>query len=206
VFVLFFFALRLNPRALVLTGSGTLLCGLYAVPFAHWQRSRGGRTRLRLKAIPFLKAPFVGASVGTAVVWVPLWAANARIPLSQSLALTGALSFYCCTNALLFDIPDVEEDARAKIPTIPLSFGLVETRATCRALLCAGFFCSVLFCSQVTLGWHSVGLFALGTTLLIFTQHLHFRTARHLVALSVDGALLLPLVFQYSLRLYSTLQ
>lgn len=188
---------RLSPRALLLIGSGALVCSLYAVPLTLIQETTGPSARLfRLKALPFLKAPFVGCAVATAVVWVPLWAEGSSAPFGQALALTCALSLYCTDNALLFDIPDVSEDEQAGVPTLPLCWGLSGARWASRVLIAGGLLSSAVFSALVPALSHSVGLFWLGAALLVFTQFLHFRTPRRVVAWWVDGTLLLPLSFQ----------
>lgn len=192
--VLLVLASRLSPRALLLTSGGALICSVYAVPLTRTRRSsdRG----FRLKALPFLKAPFVGCAVGTATVWVPLWAGDGRVQLSRALALTCALSFYCTANALLCDVPDIDEDERTGVPTLPLRWGLAGTRWTSRALITAGVLISAVFAGQGTPSSHSIGLFCLGAGLLTFTELIDFRTPRRTVAVWVDGALLLPVSFQ----------
>lgn len=195
-------AARLSLRALLLTGGGALICSLYAIPLTLTHKSRGGSRRsVRLKALPFLKAPFVGCAVGTAVVWVPLWASDGRVLLPQALVLTSALSLYCCTNALLFDLPDVGEDKHMGVPTLPLRWGLQKMRWAGRALTAAGLICSAVFSAIFGSIAPAVGLLCLGAALLAFTELFHFRTPRRTVAVWVDGALLLPLGFQLLLSI-----
>lgn len=189
---------QLSLRALLLTGGGALVCSLYAIPVTLTRKA--STSSFRLKALPFLKAPFVGCAVGTAVVWVPLWANGGRVSFLQAIALTSALAFYCTANALLFDIPDVEEDDQTGVPTLPVRWGLHRTRWVNRALVTAGLLSSVAFAALFGADSHAVGLFCLGFALLAFTESFHFRTPRRTVALWVDGALLLPLSFQVLLN------
>jgi hypothetical protein len=67
---------RLPGRAGLLAGVGALLCSLYALPLPWLGHG------LRLKQIPYVKAPFVGFSVATAVIWVPL--AGERLSLDRA--------------------------------------------------------------------------------------------------------------------------
>lgn len=199
-------AAHLSTRALVLTVSGALACSLYAVPFPSQRRGMGAHRiaepgappspRLRLKSLPFLKAPFVGFAVGIATVWVPLWARDGSAHLLPALLLTLALSLYCTDNALLFDIVDLNEDRRAQVPTLPVRSGLLSTRRLSRALSLAGLLASGAFAATSAMPITSLGLAALGLTLAIFTELLHFGTSPRVVAWWVDGALLLPLGFQ----------
>ena len=188
---------QLSLRALLLTSGGALACSLYAIPLTFRRRSLTAKKgRVRLKSLPFLKAPFVGCAVGIAVVWVPLLANDGGASLLRALALTCALSLYCSANALLFDLPDVGEDERTGVPTLPLRWGLRGTRWASRALVAAGLVGSAVFSTLGGAVSHAVGLLCLGAALLAFTELFHFGTPRRRVALWVDGALLLPLCFQ----------
>src|SRR5690606_27803191 len=123
------------------------------------------------------------------------WAGDVRVQLSRALTLTCALSLYCTANALLCDVPDIDEDQRTGVPTLPLRWGLAGTRWTSRALIASGLLISVVLAGQGTSASHSIGLFCLGAGLLAFTESIDFRTPRRTVAVWVDGALLLPVSF-----------
>lgn len=185
---------QLSLRAGLLICVGALLCSLYAVPWTLKAKQEAHSHRApRLKAIPFLKAPFVGCAVGTAVVWVPIWISNQSPQLPLTLALQGALSVLCTANALLFDIADASEDRRAEVPTLPVRWGVKKTRWVTRALALSGLICAATFS---LLGRDAyIGLYALGAVLFFAGQRVHVTTSRRKVSLLVDGALLLPLGF-----------
>lgn len=191
---------HLSVQALILTGGGVLLCGSYVIPTSLLSKAPAFSMDLsRVKTTPFMKAPFVGCAVGIAAVWVPLWAHGGSVPSGRALVLTCALSLFCTANALLFDIPDTSEDRRAGIPTLPVRLGLGPTRSVCRLLISCGLLFSawVFATSETRLG--TLGLFCLGAGLFVATRQVDFGTSRRSVALWVDGALLLPVVFQYLL-------
>ncbi len=197
VFALFTLAFRLSVRALVLTSLGAFACSLYALPLTLRRRSSGrARRTFRLKSLPYLKAPFVGCAVGIATVWVPIWAHGAPPSMAMALLLTIIASLYCTANALLFDIPDVGEDTRSFVPTLPARWGLSMTRRCARLLALTGVGASLVYVWHERAGAGGLGLVGLGAALLVFTELLHFRTSRRLVSWWVDGALLLPLSFQ----------
>lgn len=187
---------RLSTRALLLTSLGALVCGFYAVPLTPIRRhTTAGPRALRLKSLPFIKAPFVGCAVGIATVWVPIVGQDASYSLSAALVLTVVLSLYCTNNALLFDIPDVSEDERAQVPTLPACSGLAITRRWSRTLALTGASTSLVYAGLFGTIADGAGLLSLGGALLVFTELFHFRTSRRMVAWWVDGALLLPLGF-----------
>lgn len=186
-------------------GGGALLCGAYALPLplpgsAHC-----------LKELPHLKGPFVGAAVGTAVVWVPLLCEPAPISWGLALLTSAVLALYCTANALLFDIPDVREDRRNKTPTLVVMRGITATRRTCVVLCVTGLaflsFALTLHSSlfgtpfagvgaqESRLG-SFIGLSVLGLSLLGAALSVREETKVGTMAVWVDGALLVPLIFQ----------
>lgn len=192
---------RLSFRARFFICAGALLCSLYAMPLTRrTRRPERPRRAFRLKAIPFLKAPFVGCAVGTAVVWVPLWTSAQRPPLPPTLALQSALCLYCTANALLFDIADASEDRQEKIPTLPVRFGTRRTLIVTLALTSFGLICAGAF--SVFRGVAHPGLYALGAALIVSSQLAQLSASRRKVALLVDGALHLPLAIQVLLGVF----
>lgn len=189
-----FLTSRLAPSALLLTALGLGACSLYAVPLAKKKRSP------RLKTLPYLKAPFVGTSVAVAVVWVPLAGSTSPRPWSHAVGLTVVLALYCTANALLFDIPDREEDRRQRTPTIAARHGITRARRT-SALLCVGALFALLLLRLFDPSWlaaspgASLGLGALGVYLIAASSLLDEHTRAATIAWLVDGGLLLPLVF-----------
>ncbi len=183
---------RLNRWSLSLLVLGFSLCSSYALPW-------GRRTnRRRLKSIPGVKAPFVGFAVAIAVVWVPLLAGDgspfspaARIshkfPVFEALILTVTLGLLCTVNALLFDVPDIDEDRERGVPTAALRWGIRVNRYISLALC--------LFAGG--LAWLGLAdplpLTAMAGFLGIAATKIDETTTKTTVAFWVDGGLLLPL-------------
>lgn len=184
-------ALPWPATALILTGLAC--CSLYAV--------RLPRPRTALKAVFGLKAPFVGTAVGVAVVWVPLMAAEPTWTFAngawvwKAFALTLSLSLFCTANATLFDVPDLEEDTRQGVPTLPRVMGLPRTKLTIVTLCLLGLITFGTFRSlfDASSAW---GIFVLGFFLLLATAFVRRHATRDSVALWIDGALILPYVVQ----------
>jgi 4-hydroxybenzoate polyprenyltransferase len=188
----------LAPSAFALTAAGLGACGLYAVPLTKRNRT------LRLKALPYLKAPFVGVAVAVAVVWVPLLGQVDADVWPGAVGLTVVLSFFCTANAVLFDIPDRDEDLRQQTPTVAAEHGVDEAKRLSAGLCGLGLALSVLLAAlSHTLAQASpglapgtlLGLVALGAYLIAISSRIDGRTRASTIAWLVDGGLLLPLLF-----------
>lgn len=191
----------MSLSAKLLTAAGIVACSLYAVPLP----GRGvGQTRHRLpahahrlKAIPHLKAPFVGGAVSVAVVWVPVLGGNRPVDPSTGILITGVLALYCTANAILFDVPDTSEDENERTPTIASNQGIEAAKSVSRRLCQTGLGLLALssFFDTVDLSMtHALGLFGLGIYLVVAARRISDDSSRNGIAWLVDGGLLLPLV------------
>ena len=200
---------RLPVPAALFTAAGFAVAAVYAVPLSA-ARLRGGAP----KTWPGVKAPFVGAAVSAAVVFVPLLAsAGAGIPgsggaptqasgaavsavsLVGALWLTLALALACTANALLFDLPDLDEDRRAGVLTLARAAGPTAAKRAAGglALLCAALGALAPFSAEPA---SRLGLVGLGLALGLASHRVHPETSRAAVAFWVDGTLLLPALVQ----------
>lgn len=200
-------SLFLNRSARTLVWMGLFLCGCYALHLPRLLRPRepayragGARRSLRtrvtaIKAIPGIKAPFVGSAVAVAVVWLPALAAGSRPNTIAAVVFCFSLACFCTANALLFDIPDVLEDTEHDVPTLPRLVGVVATRRSVALLCLSGIMTMAMFGNffEAASVW---GVFALGGVLLLSIPFIDSRTHRDSVALWIDGALILPWAVQ----------
>ncbi len=177
-------AARLLPwPAVIILVCGLAICGTYALPW----RSRGRS----VKRLPGVKAPFVGFSVASAAVFLPVLSVSDPPSWHASLWLTATLGLCCTQNALVFDIPDMAEDARCRVPTFPRAYGLGPTRGLSRALLIAAVLLLLMAPSSLAPGTE-FGLLALCAALLLGSSLVDPKTQKASVALGIDGALILP--------------
>ncbi len=201
---------RLPALAALVTAAGFAVAAVYAVPLSA-ARMRGGAP----KTWPGVKAPFVGVAVSTAVVFVPLLASTgagipgtgaemtpqrvdmlSAVPLASALWLTLALALACTANALLFDLPDLDEDRRASVPTLARAAGPTAAKRAAGglALLCAAL---GAFAPTAAEPASRLGLVGLGLALALASRRVHPGTSRAAVAVWVDGTLLLPALLQW---------
>jgi len=179
--------LHASARVFWLVLLGCVPCLLYAVRL-------GGVGRVhQLKAIPWLKAPFVGGAVGLAVVYVPVLAHVARgSPVtSPTLFLSASLMCFCTANANLFDVPDERRDRAAHVPTAPVLLGYRGAR-----LLGVGWTILGMLCALLTLQVRRYPLLGLGVALLFAHALVRPETKKASLALWVDGCLMLPLIIR----------
>jgi 4-hydroxybenzoate polyprenyltransferase len=170
------------PGAIVLVVAGALLCSLYAVPI-----TRGG---FRLKAVPGSKSLFVGSAVSIAVVVVPLYC-SAESAETDALGVWVFLFVLCTANATAFDVFDFAHDRRARLSTLPVLMGRQATlRATGWAMLASALAATLL----------EPRLFLPATVstigVLCLLRLLPRIRRRSTLELTLDGALLLPLLAQ----------
>jgi 4-hydroxybenzoate polyprenyltransferase len=188
----------LPARAALFVLLGLVVCSAYAVPILEG--------RVRLKSVPGVKAPFVGASVACASIGVPSLAALSPQRLAAALqqetsfvvVLLAVLTLCCTTNAILFDLPDIREDARLGVPTLARRFPLRKTQWLCTSLTAsAGLLVSWAMSQlQMPRATHALGaLLVLSGALTIMTWCITKHTPKATVAWWVDGALLLPLAW-----------
>jgi len=200
---------RLPVPAALFTATGFLAAAAYAVPVAYAGWRRGPP-----KTWPGVKAPFVGLAVAVAVVFVPYLSTGVSIgapagpalgslgttpdvpaPLASALWLTLALALACTANALLFDLPDLEEDRREGVPTVAHALGPRAAKRLAGALALASAALGGLGLASLSRGTR-FGFVVLGVALLASSQRIRPGTSRVAVALWVDGALLLPAIAQ----------
>lgn len=178
---------------------GFVGCAAYATPVLR------GRP---VKALPFIKAPFVGTAVAGACVGVPVLAllSPPREALTENCLRIGALLLslvsYCTANALLFDVPDVHADRAAGVPTAMSRRGLSWVKMSSISLSA----CGVLF--SVVLQILHPRAFAFSSALLVLglvfsTGALLVRetTSKQHIAFWIDGSLMLPWVLSRVLGL-----
>jgi 4-hydroxybenzoate polyprenyltransferase len=184
---------KLPNRAALLTGLGLVGCCLYNLPHSSKSPQRG------LKFVPGIKAPFVGISVASAVVWVTALAHPSPVNFPTAGILWLTLCTYCTANALLFDIPDLNEDAKSEVPTLPRSHGVTTTQRTAFNLALLG----LLFCPLGILSYFGsaelisrsgevVALSTLGIFLMFCSRRIDKNTRKSRIVWFVDGGLLLP--------------
>jgi 4-hydroxybenzoate polyprenyltransferase len=167
---------------------GLVPCALYAVRWDQW----GGA--LQLKAVPWLKAPFVGAAVSFAVATVPAlthktvtsWASS---PKSWWVAVS--LMCFCAANANLFDLPDEDMDRAAHAATVPVLLGHHKARLIGALWTCLGAVCAAFTSRAAT-----VPLLGLGVALLLAHALVRPDTKKATLALWVDSCLTLPLILR----------
>ncbi len=168
--------------------AGIVPCVLYAVRWDLW----GGV--LQLKAVPWLKAPFVGAAVSLAVASVPALthrAAASLVASPRSWLVVFSLMCFCAANANLFDLPDENLDRAAHVPTIPVVLGHHAARGMGAVWTALGMVCSVFTSHGARLG-----LLGLGGALLLAHALVRPSTKKASLALWVDSCLMLPLIIR----------
>lgn len=183
----------LPPIAAAVTTGGLLVCSFYAIPFRKEAFRKG------IKFIPGMKAPFVGVSVASAVVWIVSLTSPRDVQFFPALILWSTLSFYCTANALLFDLPDLGEDETGAVPTLALSRGVSVVQQRARRFALLGML-SWTLALLVSKGWRGIlsrfdefiALSTLGGFLVFFSYKVNEKTSRSYVAWFVDGGLLLP--------------
>lgn len=185
---LFACATQLSPSSLMLLALGFVLCSSYAVPW--------GRGSRRLKSIPGIKAPFVGFSVAIAVIWVPLLPSLSTFSelspdrgslLFEAAFLTLSLGLLCTVNALLFDVPDMQEDRERGVPTAAVLRGISFNRRLC-VFLC------LLAASLAYWGLTKpLPIVAFAAFLIFAAVRINEKTAKRKIAFWVEGCLILPL-------------
>jgi 4-hydroxybenzoate polyprenyltransferase len=164
----------------VLSGCG--ICSLYAVPL--------GSKGLRLKDVPGTKSLFVGLSVASAVLLVPLAHAGEIHVTGSTLWLFSFVATLTTLNATLFDIRDLTQDRAAGLSSLPVLLGATRTRAVLLVVALLGFGCVVRWAPQLraeaAMSWMLCTLFC-----FLLTPN----SPRAAYAWLVDGALFVPWLF-----------
>jgi 4-hydroxybenzoate polyprenyltransferase len=102
-------------------------------------------------------------------------------------ALTLSLGVLCTVNALLFDVPDVEEDRENTVPTVALSWGIGVNRR----LSIAG---CLIACGLAWWGLDKpLPVVAVALFLIFAALRITEKTKKTTIAFWVDGCLMLPL-------------
>lgn len=185
------------PPAVRLVSLGGLLPLIYGVPLFPWQGRKGLRW-YRIKDIPGAKAWIVCGIITYAVVAVPL--AYAGAPFDASAALTSLfLLIFVGSNSHMFDVRDIESDAKKGVVTMPVLWGTEGTRLF-------WIIANLSLIAALSWGWR-VGLqipdpaIALPLILITLTYILTLgpNTARNVYNIWIDGCLFLPILWRQAL-------
>src|SRR5690606_34010655 len=105
--------------------------------------------------------------------------------------LNAILALFCTGNALLFDIPDREEDRKNGTPTLVVRRGLRVVKMVCAVLSLSGIVWSLL---GPVFPQARLGLVLLGAALFGAARTARYDARPSTIAWWIDGALLLPLL------------
>lgn len=122
------FVAKLPPRAeWVILAAGALSVG-YALPCWGWR----GRWR-RLREVPYMKSVWVALGWALATSAAPMLAAGAPSPATIEQSLERFV--FILAGVIPFDVPDLKQDRRDGIKTIPMRLGVSGTVIVCWVLL-----------------------------------------------------------------------
>jgi 4-hydroxybenzoate polyprenyltransferase len=163
-----------------------LLYGLPVIPVPR----RAGTRWARLKEIPLLKGFLVGATIAFAAIFVPLaWVGGAFDTAAQSAFLF--VFVFASSACQMFDVRDLDSDARAGLRTLPLTLGIPHTK---RAVMALNLF---VLCLAMW-GWadgltapHPEVIISLAVTVL-YVMLVSVRTPRLVYGVAIDGCMYLP--------------
>lgn len=174
--------------AAVVVGYG-VVGGLYGLPVLPAVRD-GRAAWMRLKDIPGAKAAIVASSITLAAVGLPL--AYAGLPLTVGMLPVVAFVWaFVFSNAVMCDVGDLRADLVSGVPTIPVLFGVVKTRAILLAMNVLVF--SMLFIGA-SIGMMPLHVEAMFSLVLVvgYVLFLSERTPKSIMSLCLDGCSFVP--------------
>ncbi|AFZ49664.1 UbiA prenyltransferase family protein [Dactylococcopsis salina] len=170
---------------------------VYGAPIFPIPRAKKWRW-YRLKDIPGSKAWIVCTIITYAAIALPL--AYAKTDFDTRAALTTCFIFaFEGSNANLFDVRDLESDARKGVLTLPLMVGLKNSRIvlTVMNLLMLGI---VLFYGNASIVSFYPEIFSATGLMLILIWTVDEETPLLFYDLIIDGLLFLPAIVYYSFQ------
>jgi len=168
-------------------GALGLVYGLPLIP--TW---RGRLVLVRLKDIPGLKAVAVSAGIALATFGLPVAFAGG-VHLVDALAPVGFLFVFVFANTVVFDVRDLEEDAAAGVPSIPVALGLENTRTLLVGIGTAVLLTLVVVSLMSGVVAHPEMIFCLVIT-IGYVVIIDSSTPRSTFFLVVEGCAFLPAV------------
>ncbi|NJL87422.1 MAG: UbiA family prenyltransferase [Leptolyngbyaceae cyanobacterium SM1_1_3] len=186
------------PTAVQWVCLGGLVPLIYGIPLWPWHHQSGWRW-YRLKDIPGAKAWIVAGTITYAVVAVPLAYAGQGLNLTSGI-MSLFLLVFVGSNSHVFDIRDIESDRQQGVLTMPVLWGVSNTRLFWTA--------ANLFMLFILIGgrWQHLQFPALVVTVpsllltLTYLWQVNPCTRRNTYHIWVDGTLFLPALLSLAVR------
>ncbi|MBF2018446.1 MAG: prenyltransferase [Rivularia sp. T60_A2020_040] len=205
IFVLLFFAViatglllyeaPLRVRYVICAGIIPLI---YGTPLFPW-KSKSGLQWYRLKDIPGSKAWIIGSILTYAVIALPLAYAEAKFNLVAALT-TLFMFVFIVSNSHVFDIRDVESDAKKGVVTLPIMVGIEGTKIILTTM-------NILMLMLIVGAWitdimtyHPEMILATGVN-IGYIWGVKTETPRSVYSILIEGCLFVPILANWVIKI-----
>ncbi|AFZ44470.1 hypothetical protein PCC7418_2320 [Halothece sp. PCC 7418] len=190
VLVLLWFA----PTAVRYVSLAVVFPLVYGAPIFPIRREKQWRW-YRLKDIPGAKAWIVCTIITYGAIALPLAYAGSAFDLRAGLT-TGFIFAFEGSNANLFDIRDLESDAKKGVLTLPLMVGIQGTRIILTIMNCLMLAILIGYGGTLILPFYPA-IFSANSIMLILIWTVNEDTPLLFYDFIIDGSLFLPLIVKF---------